>query len=83
MNTRWAIAVTLVIACGCGGDDGDGLTVTLDTGVVIGVQAGEARAWLGVPYAAPPTGANRFRPPQPSEPWSEPRDAAGVGSQCP
>src|SRR5512139_1254435 len=32
-------------------------------------------AFLGVPYAAPPSGANRLRPPQPVEPWSGQRDA--------
>ncbi len=80
MNRAWLLAVLLAA---CGGDDDDGLTVTIDTGVVIGVPQGEARAFLGIPYAAPPVGANRFRPPQPAEPWTEPRDAAGVGSQCP
>lgn len=35
--------------------------------------------FLGVPYAAPPSGANRLRPPQPVEPWSGVRDATSPG----
>lgn len=35
----------------------------------------------GVPYAAPPFGAHRLRPPQPVEPWSNVRDALRFGAE--
>ena len=35
--------------------------------------------FLGVPYAAPPAGRNRFREPQPVEPWPDVRDATRSG----
>ncbi|WP_336644383.1 carboxylesterase/lipase family protein [Microbacterium sp. USHLN186] len=36
-------------------------------------------AFLGIPYAAPPTWRRRFQPPQPVTPWSEPLDATQYG----
>jgi para-nitrobenzyl esterase len=38
-------------------------------------------AWRGVPYAAPPAGALRLRPPQPPEPWAGIRDALDYGNR--
>ncbi len=37
----------------------------------------------GIPYAAPPTGALRFRPPAPVESWSGVRDATRPGPAAP
>ncbi|XP_015791293.1 acetylcholinesterase isoform X1 [Tetranychus urticae] len=38
--------------------------------------------FLGIPYAAPPIGANRFRKPQPLQSWNNIRDATRFGPQC-
>jgi len=38
-------------------------------------------AWRGIPYAAPPVGELRLRPPQPPSPWSGTRDALGYGNR--
>jgi len=40
-------------------------------------------AFLGIPFAAPPTGARRWRAPEPAEPWNTPRDATRFGASCP
>ena len=39
--------------------------------------------FLGVPFAAPPAGVNRLRPPQPVEPWSGVREATKYGPAPP
>jgi len=51
-------------------------------------KTGEARnnaiyyQFLGVPFAAPPLGANRFKPPAPVEPWEGFKDATDDGRSC-
>jgi para-nitrobenzyl esterase len=42
-----------------------------------------ARRFLGIPYAAPPTGTRRWKLPMPVTPWSETRDASAFGHACP
>jgi para-nitrobenzyl esterase len=49
------------------------------SGSVRGFERGDVRTWLGIPYAAPPVGALRFRPPEPIAPWSGELDATLVG----
>ena len=44
--------------------------VTTVYGDIQGALRGSGCAYLGVPYAAPPIGALRWRPPQPRAPWA-------------
>jgi para-nitrobenzyl esterase len=57
---------------------------TLADGQVIG-GAGRygSHAWLGLPFAKPPTGERRWRKPEPPEPWSGLRTATRFGAVCP
>lgn len=68
-----------------------GPTVETEHGLVEGLSkrphglvGGHVDLFLGIPYAAPPTKGNRFRPPQPfNEPWSpKVRKATKLGAVC-
>jgi para-nitrobenzyl esterase len=52
-------------------------------GRVRGVARDGVLAFLGIPFAAPPTGAGRFRPPRPAEPWPGVREAQAFGAPAP
>src|SRR5256712_10480069 len=52
-------------------------------GEVRGSVADGVHTFKGIPYAAPPFGANRLRPPQPVAPWSGVRDALSYGPKTP
>src|SRR5689334_15907485 len=55
--------------------------VEIETGTLQGVAGsdGITTSYLGVPYAAPPVGELRWRPPQPAEPWKGVRDVSTFG----
>ena len=57
-------------------------TVDTAAGAVSGSSEAGVSAFLGIPYAAPPVGENRWRAPQPVEPWQGTRDATRYGSDC-
>jgi para-nitrobenzyl esterase len=60
-----------------------GPTVRTDDGKVRGFRADGADKFLGIPYAAPPVGARRWRPPAPAASWRGVRDATSYGNRCP
>jgi para-nitrobenzyl esterase len=52
-------------------------------GTVAGVQAGGVHVFKGVPYAAPPFGSRRMRPPEPAPAWEGVRDCSQFGPTVP
>ena len=55
----------------------------VETGPLVGVETpAGAVAYLGIPFAAPPIGDQRFRPPAPPAPWAEPRVADQFAEAC-
>jgi para-nitrobenzyl esterase len=50
--------------------------------VVEGKQDGPVRAFLGIPYAAPPTGDLRWKPPAAPAKWTGVRRATEFGARC-
>jgi para-nitrobenzyl esterase len=58
--------------------------VRLDSGSISGTTgaSGEVRIFRGVPYAAPPVGALRWKAPQPVAHWDGVRKADEYGARC-
>ncbi len=59
------------------------LTVETRFGLVEGYADDGVFSYRGIPYAAPPTGALRWKPPADPEPWSDTLSAVEVPSPCP
>ncbi|MHC4607658.1 MAG: carboxylesterase/lipase family protein [Planctomycetota bacterium] len=60
-------------------------TVRIESGEISGVTVGEegdVRAYKGVPFAAPPVGDLRWKPPQPVKPWEGVRACTDLGPPC-
>ncbi|MEZ0094243.1 carboxylesterase/lipase family protein [Streptacidiphilus sp. EB129] len=60
-----------------------GCLVRTSLGRVQGAPEAGTCSYLGVPYAAPPTGARRFRPPAPPAPWHGVLPATVAKPGCP
>lgn len=56
--------------------------VQVTGGTIAGSQTGTMNSYLGIPYAAPPVGDLRWRPPQPVVPWQGVRAAHSFGPAC-
>jgi para-nitrobenzyl esterase len=90
--TRWVrplvlASVTAAIAvlpagAAMAGAPSPALVVHTDGGVVRGAALDGGRAFLGIPYAAPPVGSLRWRPPRPAAAWRGIRDATAFAPHC-
>ena len=87
-----AAAIPLLVA-GCGGGGGGGGTSAANSdplqpqtslGVVVGANdtTTGTYSWKGIPYAKPPVGDLRWKPPQDAEAWTAPRTTTSFGNAC-
>ncbi len=62
----------------------DAAKIHIPDGTLKGVTSvdGQVIAFKGIPYAAPPVGDLRWKPPQPVSPWTGVRSAADYGARC-
>jgi para-nitrobenzyl esterase len=56
--------------------------VDTTNGPIQGFTTGNVAEFLGIPYAAPPVGDLRWRPPQPPAKWTEPLLTVNFGNTC-
>lgn len=88
-TTLTALAVTMVPAMAAASpsasaaSNGDGTVVSIRDGDLRGATTSSGFAFLGVPYAAPPVGELRWRPPARPRSWHGVRDATQYGASCP
>ncbi|MBM4037291.1 MAG: carboxylesterase family protein [Planctomycetes bacterium] len=60
--------------------------IQLDSGPIAGASVGEkgdVHVYKGIPFAAPPVGGLRWKPPQPVKPWEGVRACTEFGPWCP
>ena len=83
LNRFAGLAATLALMAGSSGiAQAAGLTINTTGGVVQGISTSSANEYLGIPYAAPPTGPLRWKAPQPAS-WSGVLQAKTLPPICP
>ena len=79
-----ALAIAALLAGLPGRVFADSVIVKTEQGKVQGktINSGKVKAFLGLPYAAPPVGDLRWKAPQPAVAWKGERDATKFGAHC-
>ncbi len=78
-----SLAVLLAANAAFGAVPDDAPTVRIEQGVLQGaVSTSGGHVFKGIPYAQPPVGPNRWRPPVPASGWSGVRDGTQFGPAC-
>ncbi|SBV31473.1 Fumonisin B1 esterase [uncultured Sphingopyxis sp.] len=78
------VAALFLLAVAVGGPvfAAEAPTATIAEGRVAGAWEDGLRVFRGIPYAAPPVGERRWRPPAPPAKWAGIRDARAFGPDC-
>lgn len=79
---KLTIAALLSVTATLAATSGLETVVKIDSGLVSG-SGTAVRSYKGIPFAAPPVGALRWRPPQPVKPWKGVRIAKSFPAMCP
>jgi len=79
LRVLWSTLLVLTMVAVAHASD---LIVQTKSGSVRGVNSGTVNQWRGIPYAAPPLGNLRWKPPISPAPWAGVRDGSAFGSHC-
>jgi para-nitrobenzyl esterase len=84
LRTIFAAATAALMLAGSAqaAANGGGDTVKVAQGTLHGAVAGSVASFKNIPFAAPPVGDLRWRPPQAPAAWTGVRDATQLGPQC-
>ena len=80
LRTALAIAFALTLAANAASTND---AVRVEGGLISGTVAEGVRSYKGIPFAAPPVGDLRWRPPQPVPAWEGVRQCNAYGPECP
>lgn len=78
----WAILLYTGAGALASSEEATTARVTVDTGVLQGSLQDGVMSFKGIPFAAPPVGNLRWRPPQPAAAWRGVRNATQYGQDC-
>src|ERR1700722_14421483 len=81
---RYAVMGVAALAVALPAQGSNPLVIKTDLGKVQGKMSADhqTRDFLGIPFAAPPVGPLRWKPPQPAAKWEGVRQASSFGSRC-
>ena len=83
MVLRFLIVIFSIFLIGCNFSSGkDTEIISLPQGDMVGFAKGDTDYFLGIPYAEPPIGANRFAPPKSHKGWNDVLKAKEAEKQC-
>ena len=86
--TGYVLIICLVIIgfsflAGCTQKEPGSTVVKTDAGSVSGINQDGIRVYHGIPFASPPTGDLRWRPPAPVQPWTGIKETTQYSATCP
>ncbi len=76
------LAAPIVFSTQLAAAENRALEIKTQQGKVEGTTSGAVRVFLGIPYATPPVGVLRWKPPVPAAKWKGVRQATEFGSHC-
>jgi para-nitrobenzyl esterase len=82
MNNRLRDLLYACVCTGVASAHAASPEVHIDGGQIRGTATEEVASFKGIPFAQPPVGALRWRPPQPPSAWTGTRAAVNYGPDC-